>query len=226
MPRPRAFSALAALKQLGARYDLAALQPPDPAFAPRAAAAQRHPSWHALRAWCLQGASPLSARMTVAVLESKDATGAHILAQTLCLERDGSLQLLACRGVTGRLMLRLTTKLHDMSVWREHEPGDAWDAGFVRASAAGLQALARFQTRRSTLLVAHGLDIPALRAVCALLHARQRHSAHALRLLLLPAAPGLNVGWPVTRIVLNALGPTQMTSPLISPLISPIDQPD
>ncbi len=195
-------SAWAALKQLGARYDLAALRPPEPGYAAQAAAAQGRPAWRALRAWCLAGSSPLNAQLTVAVLEGGDATSTHLLVQALCLERDGSLQMLACRGAGGRLALRLKTKLHDVTPWRALQPGDAWDAGFLSGTDAGLQALARFQPRRATLLVAQGLSTPALRATCALLHARQRHYGHALRLLLVPAKPGLDVGRPVTRITL------------------------
>jgi len=163
-------------------------------------AVQGRAAWRALRAWCLAGSSPLSARLTVAVLEGSDAAGAQLLAQALCLERDGSLQLLACHGAASRLALRLKTKLHDVTPWREGQPGDAWDAGFLPGTTAGLEALARFVPRRPTLLVAQGLSTPALRATCALLHSRQRHFGHALRLLLVPAAPGLNLGWPVTRI--------------------------
>ena len=195
--------AWAALKQLGARYDLAALVPPEPAYATQAAAAQGRPAWRALRAWCLAGSSPLQARLAVAVLEGGDADAAHTLAQALCLERDGSLQMLACRGTTGRLALRLKTKLNDLNPWHERQPGDAWDAGFLPGTAAGLEALARFEPRRATLLVAQGLSTPALRATCALLQSRQRDYGHALRLLLVPAAPGLDVGWPVTRITLD-----------------------
>ena len=191
---------LGALRQLGARYDRAALQPPEPSCATQAVAMQGRAAWRALRVWCLAGSSPLSARLTVAVLEGSDAAGAHLLAQALCLERDGSLQLLACHGAAGRLALRLKTKLHDATPWRERQPSDAWDAGFLPGTTAGLQALARFEPRRPTLLVAQGLSTPALRATCALLHSRQRHFGHALRLLLVPAKPGLNLGWPVTRI--------------------------
>jgi hypothetical protein len=189
--------------QLGARFDLAALRPPDVAFAAQAVAAQGRPALRTLRAWCLAGSSPLKTRLAVAVLEGGNAASAHTVAQALCLERDGSLQLLACEGAAGRLALRLKTKLHDVTPWRERQPGDAWDAGFLPGTAAGLQALARFEPRRATLLVAQGLSTPALRATCALLHARQRHYHHAVRLLLLPAAPGLDVGRPVKRIRLE-----------------------
>jgi len=197
-------SALAALKQLGARFDLAALQPPDPAHAAHAAAASGRPSWRALRNWCVSGSSPLKTRLAVAVLEGGRAAHLHTLTHTLCLERDGSLQLLACKGSAGRLALRLKTKLNDVSPWRQRLPGDAWDAGFLPGTPEGLQALARFQPRRATLLVAQGLSTPALRAICALLHTRQRHYGHAVRLLLVPAAAGLDVGRPVTRIRLDS----------------------
>lgn len=193
-------SAWAALRQLGALYDLAALQPPDAAFASRAVALQGRPAWRALHAWCLADSSPLTTRLAVAVLEGGEAADTRALAQALCLERDGSLQLLACPGAAGRLALRLKTKLHDVSPWRERQPHDAWDAGFLPGTPAGLLALATFQPRRATLLVAQGLGTPALRATCALLHARQPHFHHAVRLLLVLAEPGLDVGWPVTRV--------------------------
>lgn len=198
---------LRALRRLGAqltaRYDLAALQPPDAGLAPQAAAALGRPALRTLRAWCLAGSSPLKTRLAVAVLEGGNVASARTLVQTLCLERDGSLQLLACRGAAGRLALRLKTKLHDLALWRERQPSDPWDAGFLPGTAAGLQALAHFEPRRPTLLVAQGLSTPALRATCALLHARQRHYRHAVRLLLVPAQPGLDVGRPVKRIRLE-----------------------
>lgn len=229
--------ALRALKRLGARYDLAALQPPDPAYASMAKTAPRRPAWRALRRWCLAGLGHGKAPalpLTVAVLEPAapkspaqppaPAQGpapvpapspgpslaqgalpaeAQALVQALCLERDGSLQLLACRSATARLGLRLKTKLQDITPGRQPQPGDAWDAGLLPGTAEALQALARFEPRRATLLVALGLPTPTLRAICALLHARQAHFSRPVRLLLVPATPGLQWGWPVTRIAMN-----------------------
>jgi hypothetical protein len=201
--------ALRALKRLGARYDLAALQPPDPAYASVALAAPRRPAWRALRRWCLAGLGKPALPglpLTVAVLEPAPGPGqaeTHALAQALCLERDGSLQLLACRSAAERLALRLKTKLHDITPGRALQPGDAWDAGLLPGTAEALQALARFEPRRPTLLVALGLPAPAMRAICALLHARQTHFQRPVRLLLVPAAQGLAWGRPVTRIAMD-----------------------
>lgn len=196
-------SALRAWKRLGARYDLAALQPPNAAFAVMARAARGRPVWRSLRRWCLAGTQAPSLRLSVAVLEHADARRAHALAHALCLERDGSLQLLGCRSAAERLALRLKTKLHDVMPGRQRQPTDAWDAGLLPGTASALQALARFEPRRATLLVALGLPVPTLRAICALLHARQPFFDQPVRLLLVPGAPGLQLGWPAKRILLS-----------------------
>ena len=204
--------ALRALQRLGARYDLAALQPPDAAYARIARSAQRREAWRSLRQWCLAGlgtGGQPGAALAVAVLEhaARDRAQAHALAQALCLERDGSLQLLACRSRAERLALRLKTKLHDITPGRQPLPTDAWDAGLLPGTADALQALARFEPRRPTLLVALGLPIPALRAICALLHARQMHYDRPVRLLLVTGLQGLEMGWPVSRFPMDTPTP-------------------
>lgn len=184
---------------LTARFDRAALRPPAPLPAGQLRhPAQDGPAFQALRQWCLAGSGPgtrafgspaaagaIAQRCTVATLAGGRPEAASALAHALCLERDGSLQLQACRGAGARLRLRLATKLHDALWWRARQPHDAWDCGYVIDTPAGLQALARFTPRRATLLVAEGLPVATLRSVITDLHARQAALAQPLRLLVL-----------------------------------------
>ncbi|MDP2007396.1 MAG: hypothetical protein Q8K45_17105 [Rubrivivax sp.] len=181
-----------------ARYDRAALRPPDLLPPTQTQALQQHPAWPALRGWCLRGSGPgtrpwarpgalpaVEERFSVAHLQGDDDNGLKALATALCLERDGSLQLQGCTTAAARLRLRGLTKLHDVMWWRARLPADAWDSGHLIDSLAGLQALARFTPRRATLLVAGNLPAPTLQAVVTDLHARQVHWAQPVRLLVL-----------------------------------------
>jgi hypothetical protein len=195
---------------LSARFDLAALHPPAPLPARQVRhPGQDHAAWPALQRWCLAGAGPgtrpfwrpgsapaIGEHCTVAALTDADLATQRALAQALCLERDGSLQLQACCTAFSRLQLRAATKLHDAMWWRARQPANAWDCGYVIDTPAGLQALARFVPRRATLVVAEGLSIDVLRTVAAGLQARQAQFAHAVRLLVIgadPMPPGLAV---------------------------------
>lgn len=183
------------------RFDLAALRPPDPLPPGRAQALQQHPAWPALVRWCLQGCGPghrpwwqpgalpaVDARFTVACLLGADAADRNALATALGLERDGSLQLQARATALGRLLLRLQTKWQDLQWWRMRQPTDAWDCGWLRDTPEGLQALASFQPRRATLVVAEGLVATVLQVVLEDLCARQAGFAHPVRLLVLGAS--------------------------------------
>lgn len=200
---------------LSARFDLAALRPPAPLPAAQTChPAQDHAAWPALHRWCLAGSGPgtrpfwspgrapaIEERFAVAALAGVDLATQRALAHALCLERDGSLQLQACRTAWGRLQLRAATKLHDALWWRERRPDDAWDCGYVIDTAAGLQALARFVPRRATLLVADGLSAQTLGVVAHGLFSRQALFAHALRLLILGVgADAMPAGAAVTFI--------------------------
>ena len=203
---------------LTARFYGAALRPPAPLPPGQLRhPAQDHPAWAALRQWCLAGSGPgtrpfwspaaapaIEQRCTVAVLAGGEPEAATALAHALCLERDGSLQLQACRSAGARLRLRLAAKLHDTLWWRERQPADAWDSGTIIATPQGLQALARFTPRRATLLVADDLPAGALLTVMADLHARQSQLAQPLRLLVLkPSGLPERLPMPVTTIWLG-----------------------
>ena len=178
----------AAWRHLLARYDDATLRPPESAARPANLDAADQATLAALRRWCLANSER---RLAAAVLNGGDHRSASHLAEHLALERDGSWQLAACNGAAARLRLRALTKLHDALAalaWRARQDHDPWDSGHLRSSAAGLQALARFQPRRATLIVADGTAPEALRACWAVLRARQQAYAHPVRLLVVGAA--------------------------------------
>ncbi len=200
---------------LSARFDVAALRPPAPLPAGQAGhPAQDHTAWPTLRHWCLAGAGPgtrpfwspgrpptIGQRYTTAALAGADISTQRALAQALCLERDGSLQLQACRTAWGRLQLRAATKLHDAMWWRARQPADAWDCGYVVDTPAGLQALARFVPRRATLMVADDLPADVLHAVANGLKSRQTQLRQAVRLLVVGTGP-VTDGLAATTITL------------------------
>jgi hypothetical protein len=169
------------LTTLLARYDTAALRPPEPPAGEQLPASENQPepqAWAELQRWCLHE----QARFSVKTLHGPSAPA---LARRLCLERDGSLQMQATSGA-GRVALRLKTKLHDLMPGRPRQPEDAWDSGYVIDTPAGLQALARFQPRRATLVVAQGLKADVLQAATEGLASRQNSLAQPVRLLVLP----------------------------------------
>lgn len=186
----------------GARYDLAALRPP----APCSGNPDPDPAtWQHLQRWCQEGSGPggsplwapralpsVEQRLSVAQLRCDDAGTASRLAAQLMLERDGSLQLLACNTAMSQLALRLKTRLHDLMWWRQRQPSDPWDSGYVIDTPAGVQALSRFMPRRATLLVAAHMAPDTLSAVLDDLHSRQARFACPVRVLVLgpmPATP-------------------------------------
>lgn len=187
----------------GARFDLAALRPPAPLPAGQTHhPGLQHPAWPALQGWCLAGAGPgtrpfwspgsapeIGARVAVASLAGIDLETQRALAHALCLERDGSLQLQACRTAFGRLQLRAATKLHDAMWWRARQSADAWDCGTVIDTPAGLQALARFVPRRATLVVADDMTEATLHPVIDGLQSRAPTFSQPIRLLVLRALP-------------------------------------
>ena len=193
----------------GGRYDLAALRPPEPDAGIHTPDADAVQTLQTLQRWCLAGSGPggspwwrlralptVEKRLSVAHLNQTSFTDDHAvqrLAAQLMLERDGSLQLQACRTLAGRLLLRLKTKAHDLMWWRRREPGDAWDSGYLRDGANGLQAMKQFLPRRATLLVVDcledGLTDAALVALSLDLQARQHSFAHPVRLLVLGPLP-------------------------------------
>jgi hypothetical protein len=197
----RQFDAIRRARGLLARYDRAALRPP---AAVGALPEPEQAVFAALRLWCLQ---PLDDRqaLATATLQGEDAAGLSHLAARLCLERDGSLQMDACGSAAARWRLRLGTKWREALWWRARQPQDPWDSGYLRDSAAGLQALAAFQPRRATLVVAEGSTPAALRLAAHHLEKAARQHPLPLRLLVVgPCVDGLPPDLAVTGF---SLGP-------------------
>ncbi|MBI5257000.1 MAG: hypothetical protein HY855_10915 [Burkholderiales bacterium] len=199
------------LRGLGARFDTAALRPPDTALAqpphPMQAAA-----WQALRQWCQAGAGPggcawwqpgarprVDTRLAQATLAGPDITALRALAHELALQLDGSHRLAACPGGAARLALRLRTKCDDALWWRQRRAHDPWDAGFVIDSAeARARVQQQWMPRRASLLVAEGGSPAAFEACVRALAARSAGFRHPVRLL------GLVAGEPVLRFTVHA----------------------
>jgi hypothetical protein len=170
-----------------ARYDLAALRPPDAAGRP---APTEQAAFDALRRWCL--AAPQQ-RLAVATLDDTDPAAASRLAAQVALERDGSWQLEACGGLAARLQLRVLTQLRDVTGWGVRRDSHPWDSGTLRDTPAGLQALTRFEPRRATLIVAERTAPSTLQAALHSLVQRSGGFHHPVRVLVLAAAPA---AWP------------------------------
>ena len=207
----------------GARYDLAALRPPEPDAGIHTPDADAVQTLQTLQRWCLAGSGPggspwwrpqalptVEKRLAVAHLNPTSFTDDHVvqrLGAQLMLERDGSLQLQACRTPAGRLLLRLKTKAHDLMWWRKRQPVDAWDSGCVRASTDGLRAMKQFLPRRATLLVVDclkdGLADATVMALWMDLQARQHRFAHPVRLLVLGPLPAAMAAHSATEIVFS-----------------------
>ncbi len=191
----RQFDAIRRARGLLARYDGAALCPPA-AVGPVPESAE--PLLDGLRLWCLDPPAAGSV-LAIATLQGEDAAGLSHLATWLCLERDGSLQLEACSSTTARWRLRLGTKLREALWWRQRQPQDPWDSGHLRDGNPGLQALARFEPRRATLIVAEHLAPATLQLAIRHLEERARLQTLPLRLLVVGrCADGLPSGLVVT----------------------------
>jgi len=199
------------LAGLGARFDSAALRPPDEAREPdntdsqrpevAAAQAALQP---ALMAWCTDGAGPggspfwqpgglprVQLRYAEARLSGPDAATLQALAQAFARVIDGSTLLAARPGRIVGLALRLQVKLADALWWRRRRFDDPWDAGFlIDTPAAAGQIQQRFQPRRATLLIADGLTPQRLQMCRQALAGRSASLRHPLRLLVLQADGG------------------------------------
>ena len=177
---------------LRARFDTAVLVPPVPLEDARLGDPR---AWQALQDWCL-AAEP---RVSIATLKGEEAAA---LANLLCLERDGGLQMQARGSAGGRMALRLKTKLHDVMWWRAREPADAWDCGTLITTDAGLLALSRFQPRRATLIVVAGSASATLKRVIEALDQRSDRFAHCVKLLVLgEMVAGMSVDRRIEQIV-------------------------
>ncbi|MDP3810477.1 MAG: hypothetical protein Q8Q78_05690 [Hydrogenophaga sp.] len=193
------------LAMLRARFDGAALRvtlPGQPDQAARAPTATQAAQWAPLQAWCFLGAgdgsSPLfqptqapqvEQRFAVAVWSAADSAQ-HDVIEAFSRHLDGSHQLLAAGGAWAGLLLRLRVKAGDVAWWRSRRPTDPWDCGYALDEPAARAALARFEPRRATLVVAVDWPEAALMdAVLAMARSSPRF-AHPVRWLVVQRAPG------------------------------------
>jgi hypothetical protein len=153
-----------------------------------------------LRSWCHVGAGgggrplfrPGAAINLPIPLAFKALTGSSPaqtsrLAEALCLDLDGSVQLHTLSSASARWALRLRVKAQDAVWWRARQPADPWDTGYARTDTQALTAWPSFRPRRPTLvlLAASG---PAAGACRAALVSAQAAFDHPVRVLSLPAA--------------------------------------
>ncbi|AOF87893.1 hypothetical protein BSY239_3994 [Hydrogenophaga sp. RAC07] len=208
------------LATLRARFDGAALSvslpghPAPPLARPTAA------QWAGLQAWCFEGAgngrSPLlrptqapqvDPRLSVAVWPADDPA-ALALIEAFSRHLDGSHQLLEAGGALSGLLLRLRVKACDVAWWRSRMISDPWDCGYALNEPEARAALARFEPRRSTLVVA--VDWPA-DALVETLNEMQGSSSrflHPVRWLVVQRDPG-----PITERLRAAALPATVLQP-------------
>ena len=184
----------ARLRTLAAGFDSAALRPFE--------ATAECPPWPALQAWCHAGLAPGAARwwrpgaapagaqrLTVAQYRGVDLSLAWGRAAAWALQLDGTHRLQACQGALQRLQLRAAVKLQDAAWWRVRGDDEIWDSGWVPPDEpAAWQALARFQPRRPSFVVLHGLPPAEVHRLLHTLHGRSRLFLQPLRVLVLGAA--------------------------------------
>lgn len=96
---------------------------------------------------------------------------------------DGSHRLLAAGGAWAGLWLRLRVKACDVAWWRHRRPADPWDCGYALNEPAARAALARFQPRRATLVVAVDWPEQALVDAVTAMARSSRRFAHPVRWL-------------------------------------------
>lgn len=171
----------ARLGTLLARFDGAVLRvEPSPAIgrAPAPTAATRQAVEAALQAWCFTGT-----RFALATLARGPAAERAGLVEAFSRRLDGSEQLAAAGGALAGLLLRLRVKGQDAMWWRQRQPSDPWDAGYLIGEP---QALRAFRPRRATLMVAEPeLDDAPLREAVRTLAANSVGFHQPVRLLVL-----------------------------------------
>jgi len=158
-------------------------------------------AWKDLDGWCFAGAgtgeSPfwrpwalpqVPQPFAIAVLTGSNGVGKSHLAEALCRELDGSLQLAACSGRFASLRLRLRVKCQECLWWRRRHPADPWDSGYLVEDPAARRRLERFLPRRATLIVADELPPESLRKAIEDLNSRRSDFRQPVRLLIVDAA--------------------------------------
>lgn len=196
------------LATLRARFDVAALSVTSPGHADRAVpppTAAQAAQWAPLQVWCFLGAgdgsSPLfqptraprvDQRFSVAVWAATTDPQGDVI-EAFSRHLDGSHQLLAAGGAWAGLWLRLRVKARDVAWWRQRQPTDPWDCGYALDAPGVHAALARFQPRRATLVVAVDWPEEALMEAILAMARSSQSFMHPVRWLVVqdaPARPG------------------------------------
>lgn len=193
------------LATLRARFDGAALQvalPGQPANAVRKPSATQLAQWAPLQAWSFEGAgtgsSPLlrptqapqvELPFSAAVWPADDPTALDLI-DAFSRHLDGSHQLLAAGGALAELRLRLRVKARDVMWWRRRQASDPWDCGYALNEPEARAALARFEPRRATLVVAVGWPQETLVETLAAMQSSSLRFAHPVRCLVVQTGPG------------------------------------
>lgn len=180
-PRPSSASLVARAGLLLARFDGAVMRVESTRPIAEGAGA-RHAlapvTWAALQAWCSTGE-----RFALATLAQGPPAERAGLVEAFSRRLDGSDQLAAAGGALAGLLLRLRVKGQDAMWWRQRQPSDPWDAGYLIGEP---QALRAFRPRRATLMVAEpDLDGAALSEAVQTLAANSAGFHQPVRLLVL-----------------------------------------
>lgn len=184
MTPPRSFSASLAARAglLLARFDGAVMRVESTRPIAEGSGARRAlapATWAALQAWCFT-----DERFALAMLAQGPAAERAGLVEAFSRRLDGSDQLAAAGGALAGLLLRLRVKGQDAMWWRQRQPSDPWDAGYLIGEP---QALRAFRPRRATLMVAEeeGVDGAALSEAVQTLAANSAGFHQPVRLLVL-----------------------------------------
>ncbi len=150
-------------------------------------AAQRS-LWTPLQTWCTgEDAGP---PLSVAVWTAEPGSPEDAVIEPFSRHLDGSHQLHAAGGAVAGLLLRLRVKACDVAWWRTRRATDPWDSGYVLDQPAVREALAQFNPRRATLMVALDWTEPALIEVLGPLARSSVHFQHPVRWLVVQRSAG------------------------------------
>ena len=200
------------LATLFARFDGTVLRvalPGRPGAPLQSPTADQHRRWAPLQRWCMNGAGGgrgPQTRLSVALWTAEPGSPQEALVEAFSRNLDGSHQLLAAGGALAGGLLRLRVKACDVAWWRSRRATDPWDCGYVVNGPAVRDALARFNPRRATLMVALGWSQADLDEALTQLARSSPQWAHPVRWLVvqgpdqdLAGQPRLG-GLPLTRI--------------------------
>lgn len=170
------------------RYDSLALRvEPLRPLPPAQASTAVNPAW---KAWCLRAldlehpgsASPPRVPLALGFVADEGGATAHSL-EALSRDLDGDHLLRACHSAAARWRLKLRVKAQDLTPWRARRASDIWDCGYLAATPALPEHLARFRPRRPTLMVADPMPQAALQAAVAALSTASAGYSHPVRVL-------------------------------------------